>query len=286
MKPSILIILACLLAACHPSAPVTNGRSLFAYGNKRLLQYDAYIASLDTAKATSLPLAAQKFRVLFKGQPAPVCDTAYYIFEHLAGCIQNSLNTQMSNDKSTSYEVLALHEVNGHKPVIHAGLKDYVTQLKENGFAIAAEEDVPRVVFCRDFAPAYVYSYVSATMKQYLEQLNRENREGLDIDAELVVSPQQLAERAIWWERFCGERTLQSFIFSAGALHKKQEYRNLLLRGSDDTPLLEGETLAGYYRDAYRYISLHYPHTQTDSMLVLYTAALQRKDSAALKALN
>lgn len=278
MKPFILCLLACAVCACH-SRPHSLRAPLFAYHNERLQQYDQYIAGLDSTHATAIPLAAQKFKVLFKGQPAKVCDTAYFIFDRLAIAVTGALNAQMDSDKTMNYEVLVLENVDRHKPILSDKLKKYQQTLKENGFMVKSTEGTPYVDFNREFISRYFYSYVSPLMKNYLVQLNKEQKEGFQEDAGLEITAEQLAGRAVWWERFSAN---SNFIYAATARENADLYRNVLVTGMDNTPLKEGDSLDAYYQKAYDCLQQQYPKAHATHVTQAYLTALRHNDTAQM----
>lgn len=281
MKPFALSLVVCLLCACQSPRKQYAHPPLFAYGNARLLQYDQFVAGLDTQQAKVIPIAAQQFRSLFRGQSPAACDTGYFIFEQLCKKVTQSLNRQMLADTTTRYEVLIMDSVDGHKPVIPARLEAYERQLKENGFKVQEEEGMPYVAFDRDFIVKYFYSYVSRTMKQYLVQVNKEEKEGFADDAALVISPVELADRTVWWEKFTQQTP--PFLFTEQAKERKALYLRVLIEGTDNTPVMEGNSLAGYYETAYDYLKQKYGNTQTGNLTTSYQNAVVRHDTLAVK---
>jgi hypothetical protein len=123
-------------------------------------------------------------------------------------------------------------------------------------------------------------------MIQYLEQLNQENKEGYGEDGGLIIEPNILVDRAVWWERFTMEHP--DFIFKLLPRQLQQSYTSTLITGQDNTPLFydEGGPLEEYYKTAYDYLLSKHADSETAKMLRPYYAALVKSDTAAIKSLR
>lgn len=255
------------------------------YSNAKLGEYKNYILQLDSFDAASSTMAAKKFKELFAKQTDVLCDSAFAIFNGLYESLDRNLNEKHQKD-TTNYDPLVYVYEKGKEPIIPQKLTDYNKKLKDNGFEVAMDEGMTFILQDRDFISTHFFSSVSSSMREYLTQLNKENKEGFATDGGLIISPTQLAERIIWFENFMTANP--NFIFSAQCLDTKTSYLSILLTGMDNTPLYddyETKKLSQYYADGYQFLLSKYPNSQATKVVKPYFLALKQNQTAKAESL-
>ena len=103
---------------------------------------------------------------------------------------------------------------------------------------------------------------VSPVMKRYLDQEVVEKREVETEDAGIVIPIEQIAERAVFWERFNLENP--TFVLSDQTQISARWTRELLFFGADNTPLFDFETkqIQPEFKAAWQLVQEKYPGTQ------------------------
>jgi hypothetical protein len=246
----------------------------------KLIAYKNYVLQLDSFDAESSNKAANKLKEIFAGQSTELCDSAFVIFNELYESLDRNLNEKHQND-TTNYDPLVVIYDKGTEPIIAQKLKDYNRKLKKNGFEVAMDEGITFIKQDRDFISANFYSLVSSSMKMYLIQLNKENKEGFTSDGGLIISTTQLAERIIWFENF--KKSNSKFIFRNKIKEIETDYLSLLLIGTDNTPLYdyyETKKLSKNYAEAYQLLVSKYPNSQTTKLVKPYFLALKQNQTA------
>lgn len=245
--------------------------------NSKLIEYKNFILQLDSFDASSSTMAAKKFIKIFTGQNVVLCDSAFVIFNRFYESLDKNLNEKHQKD-TTNYDPLVYVYQKGKERIIPKKLTNYNKKLKDNGFEVAMDEGITFILQDRDFISTNFYSLISNSMREYLIQLNKENKEGFATDGGLTISPTKLAKRIIWFENFM--RTNPYFIFGSQCLATKTSYISILLSGIDNTPLygdFETKTLSQNYAESYEYLLSNYPNSQVSKIVQPYFLALKQK---------
>ncbi|MBO9204961.1 hypothetical protein J7I42_32040 [Niastella sp. MAH-29] len=264
-----------------------NNAPLFQYGNPVLLQFDRYMAGLDTQSAEACHLAIDTFKLLFKKQPAAACDTAFYIYNQFHSLICAYLNEHMAED-SIKYEEFLWGDENGKMKPLSKRQKAVKNRLDRNGFELGSEEGEVFIEQSQHFLAEQFTAYVSAPMKQYLIQEAIEQKEGFQEDAGLTIKPTVFADRTVWWENFI-KANPNSFIYSQKATSNYNAYLYWLMIGMDNTSVrswgkenLAEDSLSEYFREAYSYLQEKHPQTNTNTIVAPYFNAWQKMDTTEI----
>lgn len=286
----LTIVVLTLLVACkqtqHPATEVTAQSAISsAHDNTpvsqgTLSEFKFFVSKLDTLDVKSVGLAAQKFNVLLKDEDVSARDSAFVVFNTFYEKLDANLNEVHETD-TTDYLPLVVSDIE-----VPVKLKEYNKLLRENGFEVSLTEGVTYIKQDRNFIEKWFYPHVSTTMKEYLLQLNKENKEGFADDAGLIINPKEFVDRTIWWGKFI--QSNPSFILLNKAEEDLKYYLTILLEGMDNTPVMsyekEGE-VNEYFRDAYLYLQNEFPASQANKVVNPYFKALQQGDAAKAKSL-
>jgi len=254
------------------------------YDDVLLATYSSYLTTLDTTNWESSTVAAQKYTNLFLNTDLNTRDSAFFIFNEFYAKLDNSLDDLHEKDTTIKYDSLIV-DSNHHVLNLSPKLALYYQKLTGNGFKIYMSEGDTYIGEDRDFVARWFYSYVSSPVKECLIQLNKEDKEGFEEDAGITISPKQLVDRAVWWEKFAVEYPNTSI--TDEAQNSWKNYTTTLLEGVDNTPVIEigGTTLDDYYKTAYKYLQSNYPNTKTNAIISPYFKLMLKKQKNKADAL-
>jgi hypothetical protein len=293
MKPLLPLLMCLFLFSCgqgnnntkqtthtdstHITAPKTDSTTY----NTRLDNYQKFVSELDTSDANSATTAANKFKELFNTPDTVLNDRAYMIFERFYAKLMFGINDHLFKDDKTpiNYETFKVEDENTYP----AALRDLNTKLKANGYRFIEVEGSPVVSQDRIILIKWFYPSVSITMRKYLDEVNKENAEGLEDDGGLTIPVTLLSDRTVWWEQFSTEHP--RFVFAHEAQFQKQIYFTYLLTGMDNTPMIDYETktISKDFKDAYDHLLTTYPNSETAKLVKPYYDALLAKKTAEAK---
>jgi len=244
--------------------------------NPKITEFKAFIAQLDSSDITTVTKATEKYKSIFTGQPALLCDSAFVVFQALYDSLEMHLSIKNQSD-TTNYEPL-LYE---GQVAVPKALKDYRKNLTLNGFKLSASEGVTYIEQDRNFIAKNFYSLVSPVMKDYLSEIQLENKQGFAIDGAITISPQQLVDRNVWYEKFIG--TNPGFVFISNCKDYQKAYLTYLLCGYEKTSVYSNrqtEELSDFYVNAYTYLLAKCADSQTAKNVLPYYDALKQKQAA------
>jgi len=245
--------------------------------------YKAILKKLDTTEVGSVTVAAEKFSELFAKADTAQADSGFIAFSSFYDKIGSNVNEQHVKD-SANYMAYVPGFSSQHAKKT-AATDERVKQLKANGFTIDISEGSTYIRQDRNFLAKYFYPLVSPVMKEYLVQLNKENEEGFLEDAGLVITPVELSNRLILWEKFLTKNP--TFPFADDIKQQQRGYLTFLLEGIDNSPLMEHGTseIRKIYVDAYNNIIQNHPQSATAGLIRPYYEALKQKDSKKAQSL-
>ena len=298
-KITPVLLLAAVLFGCgqqkdpikkttKKAAHATNNAPIFHYSSPVLLQYDRYIAGLDTQLINMGSQAVDTFQVLFKNQAPAVCDTALYIFNQFHSRLSKYLNEHMEAD-SINYEEIAYGtDMEGKKAMLSKKQIARKKALDKNGIYLNSEEGTAYMEQDRHFIAQRFGKYVSTPMKQYLTQLDKEQKEGFQEDAGLAIEATVLADRTVWWEQF--SKTNPNFLYAKEAADEYILMLYVLMKGTDNTGVNDyyndsipnGYILSTYFQKAWTYVQEKHPQSNTNAVVTPYLNAWLKKDSTEI----
>jgi hypothetical protein len=294
IKHPVLLMCIILFVACshQKSQPVTkrivakeskNRHPILPnkkrYANPLLNQYAEFIKSLNITDAETSSQAARQYSILFKGEDENTCDSAFLIFNRYYEKLNSNLD-DLHHKRTGMTDSLLIGNIKPDR--LPATVANYLSKLKRNGFEIITEEGDTYVGQERDFIAKWFYDYVSPVMKEYLLQLNKENKQVYIEDNSILISATDLVDRTIWWEQFI--KNNPGFISIDEATVNKNSYLQLLLEGTENSYVVnvDNNKLSDYFKNAYNYINDKYPSSDAAKLVAPYYALL--KEGKKLKA--
>jgi hypothetical protein len=242
--------------------------------SERLASFTAYITQLDSTIVNNSLLATQRYQALFKLADSTHADSAFVLFTNFHKKTNDYLNAELVKD-TINYARYVNDTVIEKNPKA----KDFLNNMQRNGFTLAIEDGTAYVKVDYDFYLQQFAPYVSGTMKSYLQQSDKEEKEGYMSDGGLTISPSSLADRIVFWENFLQQHP--GFSFGALIQSKLVEYTTFLLEGVDNTPLFRynSKELNPAYQTAFEHIENRYSNSKLASLVKPYFIALQQRDS-------
>ncbi len=248
--------------------------------NPKITEYRAFVQLLDSTNAASATKAVEQFKTAFLNQTPGLCDTAFVIYQHLLDTIELSLNEKLHND-TTDYSVIFSGEPISKK------IKNYLTLLQQNGFKFSSTDGMYYIEQYRPFSIQHLSYMLSDPMKSYLNEISMENAQGFAMDQAIVISPQQLVDRILWYENFVKINPV--FVFLDNCNTYKKAYFSYLISGYGKTNLysdIANKELSPYFSDAYEYLFKTYPESETSTLALPYYNALKQKQTASVRDLK
>lgn len=252
-----------------------------AYENPKVTELKSYISQLDSTDMTSVTKASSKYKEIFANQPNSLCDSGFVVFQNLYDSIEHSLSKLHEND-TTNYEPLFVDI----ETEIPQKLKNYQKQLAQNGFKLSTTEEITYIEQDRNYVAKNFYTFVTPEMKSYLSELQKENIEGFAINGSITISPRQLVDRTIWYEKFISKNP--NFIYIDNCINYRKAYFTYLMTGYENTTLysnVETKQLSDYFKRAYDYLKLKYANSETTQMVLPYYKALELKQTSNAQAI-
>jgi len=283
----LLFLLPCIILSCNHSGKsgndVNNISKSATYDTLSLDSYRIYLRSLDTLHPESTTSAAKKYADLFKGSNQGTRDLAFSVFKDFYNKIDQSLDN--NRDAAISYDSLVT-DSNGNLPKLSPRLTTYAQTLSDNGFKVIMSEGNPYIGQDLDFEVKWFYAYLSEPLKAFLTQQNKEGKEGFSEDAGLIISPEQLTDRTVWWENFSKKYT-QSIV-ARPAMENWKSYLGTMMTGMDNSPVMaagNAQSISPYFKAAYSRVLGKYPATETAKLIGPYFKLLIDKDAAKARQL-
>ena len=248
--------------------------------NPNLLNdYNSFLLKLDSTEITTVPSAITKYQTLFKNGSIGIKDSAFVLFSTYYEKVDRNVNQRMEKD-TTNFDPLISLDANMNPLPISEKLKKYKDRIEQNGFEISSTEGMAYLKQDRDYIAKNFYGYVSKTMRVYLEQVNRENKEGFQEDAGPTIEPKAFVDRVVWWENFITNNN--NFMMLEDAKERKKYLLTFLIIGMDNTQVLSYDSsgIEEYYKTAYTYLQNKFPNSETAKIILPYFNALLEKDIA------
>ena len=241
--------------------------------NPKISEFKAFVSKLDSSDVVSASKALDKYKQLFDKQSPALCDSGFVVFQSLYDSLEMHLNMKHQND-TTNYEPLFMKD----QTTVPKKLKDFQKHLIANGFKISSNEDVTYIEQDRAFVARNFYAFVTPEMKAYLTELQKENREGFAVNGAISITPSQLVDRVVWYERFMAKNP--DFVFAGNCKDYHKAYLTYLLCGYESTSIYknkETQEMSDYFVTAYNYMNSRYRDSEVAKLVNPYYDFLKQK---------
>jgi hypothetical protein len=195
-----------------------------------LQKYYAGLVILPSNELLSIAKAQALYFRTFDGVAPAICDSGYVLFE--------------------DFIIDAIDNIDFDLPA-KAHDEAYINKLKLAGLKIVENKNFVTVMPDMDYFFYGFYSYLSPFMKQYMERVNTENRNGFISGDSLIISRRELVSRLIFWDDFYTSSLQQRFVLTDEVLSRRSRYLEALIFGEPNSPVYNADgTVRQDVRDA------------------------------------
>ncbi|MGF1532201.1 MAG: hypothetical protein ACFCUI_00740 [Bernardetiaceae bacterium] len=252
-----------------PAQPPTT--VLDTAAQKVFEEFRLFLGSLPCDRPEQMTIVVQEYQTVVADLPVMFRDAAFVDIWYFYFDVLEQINLQRANDPATESNYTLLERFEKERVLLD-------DSLQRHGFRLLLVEGLWVVGEDPDFLPQHFYARLSRPFQFFLDQHQREVREGFIADATLLISPKQLGEWAVFWEVFTGQ--YEQFPLQSDIAARMRRYRFVLLEGTDNSPAFDYESgqLTLEFEQAYRYLVGKYPQTRLGRLLNRYQEELRRND--------
>jgi hypothetical protein len=230
-----------------------------------LAEYETYLKSLDKEQPNHVKAAILNYEWLFKTSNAAICDSGYALFNEF----YEEVGRYMQNHQSPE-DIPAKRK------------KEMLKQLKQYGFTTEPAEGTFIYTNDRDSVNPKFYPFVSATMKQFMQQQHLETNKGRSGgEGSMAISPEIFAERYVFWQRFMQQHP--DFLLKHWVFAYSRSYAEELVFGMENTPLQNEGSITETYNTIYRQLFDKYSNEPFVACYKPYYEALKKNDAAFIE---
>jgi len=247
-----------------------NDTILSVEENPKLIAYRTFVNQLDSSDVNSVSKAVEEYKTVFTNERTGLCDTAFVVFQQLLDTLELKLNHNLQED-TTDYLPL----LKGAK--VSAKIKNFQQKLLLNGFRMIGVDEMIYIQQYRPYVVQQIGFMLSDTMKLYLNEIDTENREGFSQNDAIIISPQQLVDRTLWYENFM--KANPDFVFINNCRAYKKAYLTYLFSGYGTTKFYMDagkSALSPFFTEAYNYLFATYPQSEVTSLIQPYFDAIRQ----------
>lgn len=232
--------------------------------------YRRFLNSRTPADSMAVVDAATVFRTAFATASPAICDSAYVDFLEFHRGIEDLYNFAIDENRA-AYETLLDPDSSAHLP----GAVAFRNRLELVGLRFVSEEGFGVAEIDPAFHRRHFYDRVSPTMRTYMDQWAIEQDSPVGTDEHLDLPLAEVAERAIFWERFVAGNP--EFILASEALINTSFYQYIFMMGTSQTPAFDNTTqiLQPRFRQAFQALLRDHADTQLAEIVSRYYQILQ-----------
>lgn len=237
--------------------------------------YEKYISSLSKSTCDNVQKANQKLKSDFASASAASQDKAIRAFYGLLKKhLENQQNYMMGAGESEGFDLLGYNPDNKPLP---AKVKTKQAEWKLCGIDLDFPEGMAWPVEEHRYMYDNFGTMGTPAMKGYLKQMMNDLKEGFSADAGLVISPQEFADRIVFWQEFRDQ--FPNFKPLGADLPGFQEYIGFFMTGLDNTPAFdwgEKNDLYPEWKKAYESVMTRVPKSEAGEVIKDYYAVLKK----------
>jgi len=259
---SIVLIFCCLIIVFSCK---NNNKQVKITGN--INDFKSYIKTLNDSDLQSIYLIKDYISKIDKNE---FKDSLYIPYEQFCYTVAEKYSNIVYNDTAL---VSKIHAESKDKQ-----LTNLQTQLDTLGMQILIQEGIPFVDFKADFFYNSLKTKVSESMLRFLEIKKHEMSEGFSADAALMISFEDLYNRAIMWEEF--DAKYPNFILKDVVNYNYVSYLMTLFIGLDNTSAFDYQSkkLLPEIKALYEKIINNKVENKTNSKVKEYYEILKKSD--------
>ena len=225
----------------------------------RLVQFSTFLKTLNFKKLDSGKKAWDYVNQNLSGAQGTMADAAFILLERFLFRMETEgeFYTMTEKIKWTDVEYSAIDE-----DKFDVNKYPATRQLAENGFRLEVGEGMVFPIVDWTKLSAAFATKVTPPMKNYLEETSREQNNRMWDDGGIVIPLEEVADRAVWWEKF--NRSNPYFVRSEESKNTQKGLIFMMICGADNTPVFQGEklTLSEDFKKAWAYVQQKYVGTE------------------------
>lgn len=228
-------------------------------------EYETYLKSLDKEQPNHVKAAILNYEWLFKNSDTAICDSGYALFNEF-------------------YEEVGRYMQNHQSPedIPVKRKKEMLKQLKQYGFTTEATEGTLIYINDRDSVNPKFYPFVSASMKQFMQQQHQETNHGRSGgEGSMAITPEIFAERYVFWQRFMQQHP--DFLLKHWVFAYSRSYAEDLVFGMENTPLQIDGVITATYNTIYQRLFDTYSNEPFVACYKKYYEALKNNDAVFIE---
>ncbi|MEG2337213.1 MAG: hypothetical protein RSC04_05690 [Bacteroidales bacterium] len=241
-------------------AQLENPLVAYYYENLKLLPYN---------ESTSLNKALRRYKETFKNIDPAICDTAFIVFEEYM--------IRTLNEVNFDYRLLSNpNKIKGDKQ--RRSMIAYQAKLKRQNYIFTENKDVLIVLPDLENIHAQLKPFLTPAMQVFLDKTDLESKEGFSQEDSLLISPQLLAERCLWWEKFIQD--YPKFLLKQDAQERYNTYLETLVFGTSKTSLFNTKKnkLRADFKKTYQWLVKSHPLSITGDVVERYLFVLEKNN--------
>lgn len=224
----------------------------------KLTQLSTFLKSLDVKKLDSGKKAWDFVKATFASAQGTLADAALVLLEQFLFRMETEGEFYTMTEKvqwaDEDYQAISANRFDMNKyPVAKA--------LGDNGFKLATGEGMVFPVVDWNKLSAFFTGKVTPPMKNYLQQSTLEHKDNAMDDGGFSISMEQVADRAVFWEKFNREHPY--FVLHEETRESQRWLLHALTNGADNTPVFDSETKMAReeFTKMWKYVLDKYPGT-------------------------
>ena len=225
----------------------------------RLIQFSTFLKTLNFKKLDSGKKAWDYVNQNLSGAQGTMADAAFILLERFLFRMETEgeFYTMTEKIKWTDVEYSAIDE-----DKFDVNKYPATRQLAENGFRLEVGEGMVFPIVDWTKLSAAFATKVTPPMKNYLEETSKEQNDRMWDDGGIVIPLEEVADRAVWWEKF--NRSNPYFVRSEESKNTQKGLIFMMICGADNTPVFQGEklTLSEDFKKAWAYVQQKYVGTE------------------------
>lgn len=285
-KTSLLMIISlCLLAACTKNS--TSDKAADLSKSTSSLEdavtgggpaYESFLKNLPDKEAASIGKAVQYFEKEYANEPSNACDAAWENFDKFVDKVVENINDSPIFEKYRS-NPQTVRALVSPKEGVNMNFDTYTKQLAENGISFRISEGDLYAKKDMQYQWNHFETKVSPEMRTFLKQLTTEDQKVMIEDAGLMISFQEVGERAVFWDQFAQQHP--TFQARKRCENRFRSYlHTLVTEYLDNSPLfdLQKKTLLPEVKEAYLEIMKKSPNSRTGTVIAEFYAVLKQNN--------
>lgn len=226
---------------------------------EKISQLTGFLKTLDSKKLDSGNKAWDFVNTHFSDAGGTLADAVFILLEDFLFRMEREGEYYILTEKiewaNEDYEAIFERKFDTNKyPVTKS--------LVENGFELNTGEGMVFPVVDRNRLQAFFGTKVTPAMKAFIAQETAEQNKPAWSDGGIVISMEELADRAAFWEKF--NRDNPYFALNEQTKESERWTRLVLVNGADNSPVSNYETneISEDYKKVWAYIQQKYPDTE------------------------